>query len=289
VNPLLSFLAVVAGVGIGGGLWLGFTRPGTQKTTTTPISTPLRSVLIEAGWGHLNPATVVTLGIAGASTVGMVVVFFIPLPVLGVIAAAACGVVAYGALLRTRALRHQRLRQAWPGVIDHIRSGIRSGSDVAGSLLALPDTLPPEIVDGIRDFAANIRSGMSVDVALTELGRHLADPVGDRIIEVLRMAHAVGGTDLPDVLRSLQASVRDDIAVREDAHAKQSWIRSAAVLAVSAPWVVLVVISSRGDTVAAYQSLEGTFLLLVGAVVSMVAFHMMRAIGSLPSASRWLV
>ena len=102
------------------------------------------------------------------------------------------------------------------------------------------------------------------------------------------MAHEVGGTDLPEVLSSLQRSVREDIAVREDAHAKQSWIRSAAVLAVSAPWVVLVVISSRGETLQSYQSLEGTIILVVGAVVSLVAFVMMRKIGSLPSQRRWL-
>lgn len=103
------------------------------------------------------------------------------------------------------------------------------------------------------------------------------------------MAHAVGGTDLPGVLSSLQQSVREDIAVREDAHAKQSWVRSAAVLAVSAPWVVLVVISSRGETLEAYRSLEGSVILVVGAVVSLVAFRIMHKIGSLPAQRRWLV
>jgi tight adherence protein B len=102
------------------------------------------------------------------------------------------------------------------------------------------------------------------------------------------MAHDVGGTDLPDVLLSLQHSVREDIAVREDATAKQSWIRSAAALAVAAPWVVLVVIGTRGDTAQAYQSLEGTLILLMGALVSLIAFRMMRSIGALPSQRRWL-
>jgi tight adherence protein B len=129
---------------------------------------------------------------------------------------------------------------------------------------------------------------MSGDVALGEWGRRLADPVGDRIVEVLRMAHEVGGTDLPDVLNSLQRSVRADIAVRGDATAKQSWIRSAAVMALAAPWVVLVVIASRGDTVASYQSVEGSVVLLVGAVVSGIAYRMMRSIGSLPAQRRWV-
>jgi tight adherence protein B len=129
---------------------------------------------------------------------------------------------------------------------------------------------------------------MGSDMALGEWGTRLADPVGDRIVEVLRMAGEVGGTDLPDVLNSLQRSVRHDIAVRENATAKQSWVRSAAVMAVAAPWVVLIVIGSRGDTLQSYQSLEGSMVLVLGAVVSAVAYRMMHAIGSLPPQRRWV-
>jgi tight adherence protein B len=129
---------------------------------------------------------------------------------------------------------------------------------------------------------------MATDAALSELAARFANPVGDRIIEVLRMAHEVGGTDLPGVLLHLQNSVRTDIAVREDASAAQSWIRSAAVLALCAPWVVLVVIGTREQTVTAYQSPEGTAILVIGAIVSVVAYRMMKSIGELPVATRWL-
>ena len=102
------------------------------------------------------------------------------------------------------------------------------------------------------------------------------------------MAHEVGGVNLPGVLLELQKSVRVDIAVREDAHAQQSWIRSASVLAVSAPWVVLVLIGTRQATLSAYQSAEGAGILIIGAVVSLVAFGLMKKIGSLPVQRRWL-
>jgi len=288
-NTVTLVLALAAGGVIGWGVWLVVTPPGEPDKSSARWVAPFRRVLTEAGWGHLHPVTVVAVGVCGAVIVGALVVAVIPLPVVGVIATVACGLAAYGSLLRTRAKRYQRLRVAWPGVIDHIRAGIRSGSDVVGSLMALPDTLPQDITEGLALFREDIRSGMNADSALRELGGRFADPVGDRIVEVLRMAHAVGGTDLPGVLSSLQHSVREDIAVREDAHAKQSWVRSAAVLAVSAPWVVLVVISSRGETLEAYRSLEGGVILVVGAVVSLVAFRIMQKIGSLPAQRRWLV
>lgn len=289
MNALVTAVLLFAGGGVGFGVWLIVTAPGVTRVKPSRIHAPLQRVLEEAGWGHLHPTTVIALGLSGALVVSAIVFVVIPIPVLGFIVALTCGLIAYGSLLRIRARRHQRLRMAWPGVIDHIRAGIRSGSDVVRSLSALPDTLPPDITESLKGFRGDIQAGMNADQALSELGRRLADPVGDRIVEVLRMAHEVGGTDLPEVLSSLQHSVREDIAVREDATAKQSWIRSAALLAVAAPWVVLVVISSRGETVQAYQSLEGTLILVVGAVVSLVAFRIMQKIGSLPSQRRWLV
>lgn len=289
-----AVIAVVLGASLGLGVWLLTVRPPESppslatKITRWPVLTRLRGLLEEAGYGHLSPLVVATLASAGALVVGALVAVMIPIPVLAFIAAGATGVGGYGVIAKQRAARQHRLRVAWPGVIDHIRAGIRSGSDISHAITALPDTLPADISGPVHSFRINIERGLGTDTALSELARDLADPVADRVVEVLRMAHDVGGTDLPNVLLSLQHSVRGDIAVREDAHAKQSWIRSAAILAVSAPWVVLVVIGTRGDTASAYQGLEGTLILLAGALVSLVAFRMMRHIGSLPEQRRWL-
>jgi tight adherence protein B len=155
-------------------------------------------------------------------------------------------------------------------------------------MMALPDTLPPDIRHGVEHFRASIDRGMDTDAALMELASRWANPVSDRICQVLRMAHEVGGTDLPSVLLQLQQSVRSDLAVREDARAAQSWIRSAALLALCAPWIVLVVIGTREQTIGAYQSVQGTVILLVGALVSVVAYRMMKSIGALPESSRWI-
>lgn len=283
-------VAFPAALAMGVGVWLVVSSPPPQRSTHRPrlVSQKLRGLLEEAGYQHLHPGTVMGVLALGGGALGLLVALLIPIPVLGILAGLASWAMGYGFVLRQRRARHQRLRLAWPGVIDHIRAGIRSGGDVVGAVRALPENLPPDIAGPMAWFRIDTDRGMSADEALGEWGRRLADPVGDRIVEVLRMAHEVGGTDLPAVLNALSRSVRHDIAVREDATAKQSWIRSAAVLAVSAPWVVLVVIGSRTETVAAYQTLEGTGLLIVGALVSAVAYRMMQAIGSLPMQRRWV-
>jgi tight adherence protein B len=287
---LPSFGAVLASTAMGLGVWLLISPVPLQRSPRRPsgLVTRFEGLLDEAGFGHLHAGTVAGVLLLSASALGVIVAAVIPIAVLGVLAACASLGLGYGFVRRQRNARHHRLRMAWPGVIDHIRAGIRSGSDVVGSVRALPQSLPTDIALPTEAFRRDTDAGMAADGALGEWGRRLADPVGDRIVEVLRMAHEVGGTDLPDVLNALQRSVRHDIAVREDATAKQSWIRSAAVLAVSAPWVVLVVIGSRGETVSAYQTLEGTGVLITGALVSAVAFRMMHSIGSLPTQRRWI-
>lgn len=287
----------VVGVALGVGLWLvvesflpgdSDSVPPASSKRPPMILRKVRSLLAEAGHPRVDPLVFLITVLIASAAVGVTVVVIVPIPVLSVLSALAMVLAGFAYIRKQREARFHRLQQAWPGVIDHLRAGIRSGSDVTAALMALPDTLPSEITRPVAEFRANIRRGYDTDQALGELSATLANPVGDRVCEVLRMAHEVGGTDLPAVLLQLQQSVRSDIAVREDARAAQSWIRSAALLALGAPWIVLLVIGTREQTLEAYQGLEGTVILVVGAIVSVVAYRMMKSIGALPVASRWI-
>jgi len=289
--------ALLVSLGLGAGVLLvaeGFLRAPPVLDGIRPrrrqlgILVKVRALLWEAGHPRVDPLVFLLTGVLVALGVGITVAFLIPIPILSVLASMGMVSGTLGYVTKQRDARYQRLQQAWPGLIDHVRAGIRSGSDVTMAVIALPDSLPPDIVKPVAEFRADIRRGMDTDTALGELSQRFANPVGDRICEVLRMAHEVGGTDLPGVLLQLQHSVRADIAVRQDAQAAQSWIRSTALLALAAPWIVLVVIGTREQTVAAYQTLEGTLILMVGALVSVVAYRMMRSLGELPPATRWL-
>lgn len=283
-------LSLGLGALLGWGLWLlmpASTLPLNRHRTR--LFGPLQTLLDEAGFGQFRPESMMGVCAGVGLVAGGMVWFLIPIPALAIIAALASPWGVLWFLFRHRHQRRQRLRLSWPGVIEHLRAGVRSGGDVTGAVLALPlRTLPPELSNAVTSFRQRIESGMPTDAALSELRIDLADPLGDRIVEVLRMAHEVGGTDLPGLLRGLHASIRHDIAIRQDAHARQSWIRSASVLAACAPWVVLVVIGGRGETIEAYQSAAGSALLFLGALTSGVAFFLMRRIGSLPEPRRWL-
>ena len=114
-----------------------------------------------------------------------------------------------------------------------------------------------------------------------------ADPVADRIIETLRMSREVGGNELTTVLRNLAAYLRTDAAVRSEVEARQSWVVNAARLGVAAPWVVLILLSTRPEAADAYNTPEGAAVIGIGLALSIIAYRIMLGIGRLPEEKRW--
>jgi tight adherence protein B len=108
-------------------------------------------------------------------------------------------------------------------------------------------------------------------------------------VATLVMAHRVGGRELGQVLRTLGGFLREDFAVRKEIEARQSWTLVAARVAAAAPWFVLVLVASRPQGAAAYDSLGGLVVLVGGAVATVVGYRLMVALGRLPEEPRVLL
>lgn len=135
----------------------------------------------------------------------------------------------------------------------------------------------------------DLRRGSDMAPALRRLQQRLADPVADRVVECLILAREFGGTELPAVLADLGRSVRREQSLRNEAQSRQSWVRHAATLGIVAPWVVLAMLASRPENREAYATPAGTILIVVSAGATIVAFLVMKALGTLPEPKRWLI
>jgi tight adherence protein B len=202
---------------------------------------------------------------------------------------AAFGLLAPTALLRRlRRRRMADLREMWPEAVDNLTSGVRAGLSLAEALTALgkrgPEPLRPAFVQFGDDYRV---TGRFMD-CLDRLKDRLADPVGDRVCETLRVAREVGGSDLGRVLRALSAFLREDARTRSELETRQSWTVNAARLAVAAPWLVLLLLASQATTLTAYDTPAGVVLLTVGGGVCLVAYQLMVRIGRLPEERRVL-
>ena len=204
------------------------------------------------------------------------------------VAAAVAGLVAPFLAVGWRARAARRAyRAAWPDVVDHLISAVRSGASLPDAVASLSHTGPAGLraafVAFERDYGATGNFSVSVDA----LKERLADPTADRILEILRMAREVGGSELTAVLRNLSSYLRSEAAIRGEAEARQSWVVNAAKLAVAAPWLVLVLLSTRPEAAAAYNSAGGGVLIAGGVAVSLVAYRAMMRLARLPEERRW--
>lgn len=245
-------------------------------------------MLRQAGLESVTPGGVLasSVGVGGVVVVAMLLVSHSP------VIAVAFGLLATSspvALVRYR-LRQRRaeLRDLWPEVVDNLASAVRAGLALPEALAQLGSRGPAELRAPFARFGEDYRATGRFYDSLDRLKVALADPVSDRIVESLRMARQVGGSDLGRLLRTLSAFLREDARTRAELETRQGWTVNAARLAVAAPWVVLALLSLRPEAVEAYDTAAGLVVLVTGGGLCLVAYRIMLRIGRLPDEERVL-
>lgn len=280
-------LGLLAGIGVAlavsPALWPRSPRSKTRRARPGRI----RGLLASAGWARVPPGAFV-----GVCAMAGLIAAAAAHTVLGITALSAAAT-AMGSVLPVlvvtarRRARRRAHRAAWPDAIDRVIAGVRSGLALPEALAALADGADEVFRDTFSGFARDYRNTGRFAPAAGRLKEALADPIADRVVATLIMAREVGGTELVPVLKSLSASLREEGAARAEAEARQSWTTAAARLGVAAPWVVLVLLSTRPEAAAAYNSSGGAAVILFGLVVSVLAYRLMLVLGRLPEERRW--
>ena len=258
------------------------------SASRTSMRQRLRDELVQAGFENISPVQVVLLS-AGA----FVLVLLTVLSTTRVLPVALC--FAAGAAICPRALismrarnRRTALRDLWPDAVDNLASAVRAGLALPEALSQLAIRGPEELRPAFASFAEDDRASGRFHECLDRLKDRMSDPVADRLIESLRIARDVGGSDLGTVLRTLSRFLREDARTRAELETRQGWTVNAARLAAAAPWVVLGMLSFQPRALAAYSSAAGALILAVGAVMTVVAYRLMVRIGRLPEDERVL-
>ncbi len=248
----------------------------------------LRDDLAQAGHEGMRPSTVVLAGAIAATAVFLLAFAISRVPAIA-LCFATMAAWAPVALVRMQARRRRtRLRDLWPDVVDNVTSGVRAGLALPEALSQLAIRGPEELRPAFAAFGHDYRTSGRFALSLDRLKERLGDPVGDRLVESLRIAREVGGSDLGILLRTLSTFLREDARTRAELEARQSWTINAARLAASAPWIVLAFLSLRPESVRAYATTVGALVLVAGAAVTVVAYRLMVRIGRLPVEERVL-
>lgn len=183
----------------------------------------LSSLLSAAGAEGVSPAQVVSLCLGS-----FVLATFVMLGISGVLAVGVIfGLMAAWlplAVLRSRASRRLREHSAlWPDVVDNLSSAVRAGLSLPEALMQLGERGPEGLREPFAQFGRDYQATGRFHESLDRLKVRLADPVGDRVVEALRIAREVGGGDLGRMLRALSGFLRDDLRTRGELESRQSW------------------------------------------------------------------
>jgi len=285
-------IGLALGLALGSGLfciwWSCWVRAARHPVVTPARPGRLTDELRQAGVEGVGPR-----GLLGASLALAAAVLAVGVVTTGVVAIGGCfaAMAAAGPLVWVRGRARRRraaLRDLWPDAVDNLASGVRAGLSLPEALAQLAVRGPEELRPAFAAFARDYRVSGHFGDALDGLKDRLADPVGDRIVESLRVAREVGGTDLGRLLRTLSAFLRQDARTRSELEARQGWTVNAARLAVAAPWIVVLLLATRPESVAAYDQPTGALVLAAGGACTVVAYRLMLRIARLPDERRVL-
>jgi tight adherence protein B len=91
-------------------------------------------------------------------------------------------------LVRMRRRRQVALRELWPEAVDNLASAVRAGLSLPEGLSALALRGPEPLRAPFTRFSAAYRASGRFGECLDALKDDLADPVGDRVCETMRVA-----------------------------------------------------------------------------------------------------
>ena len=201
-------MGAVLGLCVGLGALLVLWALSSNRPVRSPKESYVGALVKAAGLANVTTGTVyTTMAIAGLATGSISLIIT---SIVAVMAAVGAAFIPIFSLKRRARVRSKALRTSWPDAVDSLASSVRAGMSLPEAVADLSKNGPAQLRYAFTHFSDYYRSTGSFAQALNALQERLGDPVADRVISALCIAHEVGGTDLGHVLRTLSALLRSD-------------------------------------------------------------------------------
>jgi tight adherence protein B len=180
---------------------------------------------------------------------------------------------------RRRAARLATTTAAWPDALRDLSASVAAGMSLGRSLEHLAASGPAPIREAMAGYRTAARS-LGPVAALDVVRARLADPLADRVVDVLAVAHERGGSAVPRLLSDLAESTAEDIRVAEEIRTESLEQRINARAVFVLPWLVLVLLCARdGPFRDFYASGAGVLVIAVAGMLSAVGALVVGRLG----------
>ena len=230
--------------------------------------------------------------VAGSATAGGVTIALVAAltgsPFVGIVPAIAVAALPAAYFGRRRAKNLRLVQAAWPDALRDVLASVAAGRSLLQAVQSLGEHGPEPLRESFSRISTRARM-TGLGPALEAAKEELADPVSDRVLEVLVLAHETGGSIVRLVLADLVSSITKDLEVAEQVETDGLEMRINARAVVALPWAVLVALTAgRGPFRDFYQSAAGVATIAVGLVLTLAGFLLVTRLGRTPPEPRVL-
>jgi tight adherence protein B len=209
-------------------------------------------------------------------------------PFVGIVPAIAVAALPAAYFGRRRARSLRVVQAAWPDALRDVLASVAAGRSLLQAVQSLGEHGPEPLRETFARVSGRARmTGLAP--ALEAAKAELADPVSDRVLEVLLLAEETGGAIVRIVLADLVTSITKDLEVAEQVDTDGLEMRINARAVVALPWVVLVALTAgHGPFRDFYQTGAGVATIALGLGLSLAGFVLVTRLGRTPLEPRVL-
>ncbi len=210
-------------------------------------------------------------------------------PMLGMAAAApACIAAAIPYEMRRR--RHnvlvRRRLEAWPDAVREIVASLLAARSLHQALIALT-TSGPDLLRPVWKRYAQLSITMDQRSSLDAIRQQLADPVSDRVMEVLIIATDSGPAVMLDILTDLAESTGEDLQLAQKVETANLEQRLTGKIVLGLPILILFLIVISDPSFASfYRSSAGLLVVSIGTGLSVIGMTIINRLARFPEEPR---
>ena len=192
-------------------------------------------------------------------------------------------------VLRLKAEARQRAFDAcWPQVFDSFQSASISGLGFREQLDYLAAQGPVALRSEFGNLLELYDSGYEIDRLMPQLRLQFSNRYADLLALLIELDSELGGHGMAITYQRAAVQVRKEQGEISQLQAKQGWVSSSAKLALLAPWLIALVLVQLPQNKAAFATELGALVLILGLVLSLVAYALVNRLGRLPLPGRVL-